>query len=299
MPEIRRIEGRLRDNAVIQITVWEVPGAFVWPQVGETWTVHRTGGAWMLGSRLESLEEDASISDLVSGAGRLDANVITTRDGRTVVALDFTTFDDDDIPVWDAITARFLPVAFPAVPEVTTLPNPGTDGQIVDLLVDSVGTYGGPYLWRVRYRSATSGTSKWHVIGGSHLALDRESTSNESSYGIAGYANMVVGTLVIPFAGDYWIEPWTNGAFHDTSGSYGWFSYKIGAAAASDLDALQVRGDGQNQTLGLSFKRRKTGIAAGTVLQPQSKATGAGLFYPTGNAAVAHGLRAYPIRLGP
>lgn len=52
-----------------------------------------------------------------------------------------------------------------AVAEVTELPPSPADGQTVDLVVDTVGTYGGPYLWRMKYRAATSGAYKWHPVG--------------------------------------------------------------------------------------------------------------------------------------
>lgn len=108
IPAERRVEGRLRDGAPISIQVWEVPGAFVWPDVGEIWTVQRTGSVWMLGSRIETFDEDSKISELEPGQGQIDANVIVTRDGRTFVAVDLTNIEHGDSIVWDAATETFV-----------------------------------------------------------------------------------------------------------------------------------------------------------------------------------------------
>lgn len=107
IPETRRIEGRLRDGAAVNITVWEVAGAFVWPQVDEVWTIDRVGPVWMLGSRLESFEEEVPISGLEPGHGQIDANVVLSRDGRTFVAVDVSDADDGDDIKWNSSLERF------------------------------------------------------------------------------------------------------------------------------------------------------------------------------------------------
>jgi hypothetical protein len=101
------------------------------------------------------------------------------------------------------IDATWLPAQL--VPEVTSLPTTGLiEGQEVDQLVDNAGTYGGPYLWRCKYRSGTTGTSKWHAVGGPAPLFISDLTARTHPGGSAVWADLTVAMgIVIPVAGVY------------------------------------------------------------------------------------------------
>ena len=89
-------------------------------------------------------------------------------------------------------------------PEVTSLPTVPADGMTVDLLVDSAGAYGGPFLWRCKYRAATVG-SKWHVLSGGPPLISKNATSDaftNTTYALP--ANPV--SIVAPVTGVYLTE---------------------------------------------------------------------------------------------
>jgi hypothetical protein len=86
-PSSRRIEGALKDGAMIQIAVWEVPTMFRWPQINEYWTVYRENGYWMLGSKMDGIDPDVpqQIETLQPGEGKVAADVLFTPSGRRVM----------------------------------------------------------------------------------------------------------------------------------------------------------------------------------------------------------------------
>lgn len=88
VPTTRSIQGVLRDGATISVTVWEVPGAFVWPKVNEQWSVNRVSGMWLLGERIEAVDEENSIEDLGPGEGKIDADTVKDRAGRAFISSD-------------------------------------------------------------------------------------------------------------------------------------------------------------------------------------------------------------------
>jgi hypothetical protein len=84
-PATRRIEAALKDGAMIQVAVWEVPPLFTWPQVDEYWTVYKENGYWMLGSKMVAIEDETKqIEDLDPGHARIGADTIYTPSGYTL-----------------------------------------------------------------------------------------------------------------------------------------------------------------------------------------------------------------------
>lgn len=83
-PSTRQLQGTLRDGASINITVWQVAASFVWPLVGEQWTVTRQSGVWILGQRMEAADGSHSIQDLEPGQAKIDANVVFDRRGMPI-----------------------------------------------------------------------------------------------------------------------------------------------------------------------------------------------------------------------
>lgn len=89
-PSTSRIEGVLKDGAIVQIAVWETPSLFVWPREGETWTIQRSGLYWMLGSLLEDESEPHPIGDLQPGEAKIASDSVRDRSDRQFVAVDVT-----------------------------------------------------------------------------------------------------------------------------------------------------------------------------------------------------------------
>lgn len=141
-------------------------------------------------------------------AGRATAWVDRGAYNITVSGTGIATFTVpwDSSPGADrAIDDTWLPIgANPTV--VTSLPGSPVDGQLIDLVVDTGGTYGGPYIWRCRYRSATTG-SKWHVIGGEPYTARVETAQNHPG-GTAVWANLTTTgpSVVTPFTGVYRLD---------------------------------------------------------------------------------------------
>jgi hypothetical protein len=92
----RKIEAKLKDGGEIQISLFDVPAFFVWPQPGEYWVVRKDGNYWKLINRFE-LQDDHKIADLNPGEGKFHAEVIKTLSGKTVVAVDNSVAKNDQV----------------------------------------------------------------------------------------------------------------------------------------------------------------------------------------------------------
>lgn len=157
------------------------------------------------------------------------------------------------------------------VPTVTSLPSGPLDGQEVDLLVDTAGTYGGPFLWRCKYRAA-SGTYPWHVMGEPELFIENSQTAAIAA--TTSYADLPgsPNTLVLPNAGSYDVdvEAWIAAV-----GGQAYLSYTVGAGAAADPWSAQA-GDAAGFYFAVTRKRRTTISAASMSLKMQVRRSAAG-----------------------
>jgi len=104
-PSARRIEGVLKDGAIIQIALYEIPNQFRWPIVGEYWTVIRENNFWYLGSAHE-LDEDFPVEAMEPGDTKIGATRIFNKTGQRLLArgddisiteLDTTGLSSEDI----------------------------------------------------------------------------------------------------------------------------------------------------------------------------------------------------------
>lgn len=112
------------------------------------------------------------------------------------------TYQDALVRRIDALE-RKLGQTYP--PLVTTLPTSPLDGDQIDLIVDDAGSVSGPHIWRCRYREATTGTSKWHVIGGSApfaLYYGALGTTTTTSTTVVDFITGTAG-ITLPFTGNY------------------------------------------------------------------------------------------------
>lgn len=96
-PLNRQIEAMLKDATTVQVAVFDTPGLFIWPKVGEYWTIHRREGFWMLDHRVESYDDEQKIADLNPGEGRIDADIIKTISGKDLIAINTPKNTTEDI----------------------------------------------------------------------------------------------------------------------------------------------------------------------------------------------------------
>jgi hypothetical protein len=121
-------------------------------------------------------------------------------------------------------------------PEVTALPTTDlTDGQEADLIVDSAGAYGGPYIWRFKYRAATAGTYKWHAIGPEPLSHRVMPGQTHPGGGPAVWADLAtVGPLItVPFAGIYRVD--FGATINVLAGADGYAGIRYGTGGANPV----------------------------------------------------------------
>jgi hypothetical protein len=147
------------------------------------------------------------------------------------------------------------------------------DGDEVYLEVDSSNGV----IWHLRYVAA-EGTYKWRFLGGPPLfsqVLTSEGTGSGSYTALATAGP----SIALPRAGDYMVQ---HGAqiSNGTDAQGGMMSYDIGAAAASNNDAIQVRGGGSGQAIASAAREnRKTGLTTVTLTAKYlSPGTGTAVF---------------------
>lgn len=81
------IEAQLKGADARSVSIIGVPGAFRWPEVGETWVVRQENGAWYLDGRALDSSDVLPISILEAGQMRLDGNQIFDANGNQLVAV--------------------------------------------------------------------------------------------------------------------------------------------------------------------------------------------------------------------
>jgi hypothetical protein len=156
-------------------------------------------------------------------------------------------------------------------PLVTDLPANPVDGQLIDLLVDSAGTYGGPTVWRMRYRGLNPGgganpaASKWDFVGG--FPLYKGAVSPNISVPVGGAIPAGAPSFAVPWRGDFMVEFNAEGQ-GDTAGNYCYiYLYTTAQYGAGYYQYLNIAGQyvnmsaremvfnlGANQTVSLAAR---------------------------------------------
>lgn len=78
-PATRRVEATLKDGAMIQIRVFDVPTIFRWPKPEELWTVRRDSGLWVLDARIEHEQDGLGlIEDMEPGQTKITGTTTIT-----------------------------------------------------------------------------------------------------------------------------------------------------------------------------------------------------------------------------
>lgn len=100
-----------------------------------------------------------------------------------------------DVPRDMQALAEQIALRLSRITTVTSLPGSPVNEQRTDLLVDSGGTQGGPYVWPLTYRTASTA---WLPVGANAILIEpADETLSGSTSGTA------TGTLTIPADGDY------------------------------------------------------------------------------------------------
>lgn len=106
-PATRRIEGVLKDGAVIQIALYEIPAQFRWPKVNEYWTVTREANFWYLGSAHEMEDETFPVEAMEPGDTKVAGDRIFDALGnRLLTGVELNTF---------GLTSAQIDAAYPGV----------------------------------------------------------------------------------------------------------------------------------------------------------------------------------------
>jgi hypothetical protein len=155
-------------------------------------------------------------------------------------------------------------------PIVSALPTVGTDGGALFDGQECRYSPDGVVVWNLKY---STGSSKWHFIGGTPLGWFKQQSQTLDSITSNVYANLpatgAAAAITVPVAGDYMVE--LCGRSDAEVNSQTWLAVKRGAAAAVDDDAISFRGG--NWSSG-SRTWKMTGLTAGQVLLVQAKYVG-------------------------
>jgi len=136
-PATRRIEGTLKDGAMVQIRATEVGAVFRWPTEGEVWTIRRDDGYWILDSRIEIPEDglgdvstlnpgDTKITGntLVAGSLSIEGDLVVGPDKTLITATSvFTNEAARDSAIGSPTEGMIVYLTAPTVPAATGATN--------------------------------------------------------------------------------------------------------------------------------------------------------------------------------
>lgn len=144
--------------------------------------------------------------------------------------------------------------------------------------------------WRFIYTGEAE--LPWASIGqGVPLAAEVEAQQGTKSATPTGLAT-AGPSITVPLKGDYDVEIVAQQYAGVTNA---WMSYKVGAATALAADGIQSAGNNASVIWGGPRRKRKTGLAAGTVLLAQYWNEGGGTIETLFGFRQ---MRVYPVRVG-
>lgn len=162
-----------------------------------------------------------------------------------------------------AIDDLWLPYGATA-PVVAALPA-GVDGQEITYAVDPTnGVY-----WHFKYVAAITGSYKWAFVGGAPLVAEVDTSEATAS---TSYVSLATAgpSVTAPLAGDYMLEI-ANNASNNTAGfgaySTWWIAGLFAPTAPGNIDDAVAVSAGANNQYTVRRRRRKNGIAAGSLVQ--------------------------------
>lgn len=177
-----------------------------------------------------------------------------------------------DATIWNEDLAQNLRVLRKGAELVTSLPT-----VTLEQVVGYTDSLSAPtFVWWLRYIAAAS-TYKWYCIGGTPMKVENLTAGNVTSATYAVLPTAGALEITVPLAGDYDVKLEGHHYYDVAAGADRdhYMSYAIGGTGASDNDALFVKGGSGSAMSGShSWGRRKTGIAASTVLAVQHRISG-------------------------
>jgi hypothetical protein len=246
---------------------WGSPTSIVGP-TGPTGATGSTGATGPAGA-----------SGLTAGtrASRPAANAVAS--GALYYATDNGITYQSNLTTWTAISWQALRVT--ALP---TSPAP-EDGQLIVYVADATNGV----LWPFRYNAGSASSFKWESDGdGAYLVAEVGTTETTASASLVALTTAL--QLTAPLAGDYDLEWGFNG--FNTGAANLQMGLSIAGAAVASTENIQASTPGTNQALTFSRSRRKTGIAASSVIATRyATSAGTGSFRD-------RWLRFRPVRVG-
>jgi hypothetical protein len=173
-------------------------------------------------------------------------------------------------------------------PLVAALPGAPTDQQEVYYQADAANGI----IWHLRYNAGSASAYKWEILG-SPPPLFSEVVTLETLATINAYTALTTAgpSLTLPLAGDYDVHVGAR-ALGNAASALQRMSFDIAGVAAVDADAASATSAGAgSDSYAEQRYRRKTGLAAATVLLAKYKTTVAG------GGWAERFLRATPIRV--
>lgn len=94
----RIIEARTADKQIHQISIFDIPSAFTWPQENEVWNIHQENNYWKLGNKVVG-DDDFQIEDLSPGDTLINGNNVYTNESKLLITQIEKMLFLPDIPI--------------------------------------------------------------------------------------------------------------------------------------------------------------------------------------------------------
>ncbi len=149
-PRTRRIEGRLRDGAVIQVALPATSVLFRWPNEGEWWFVEYKTGGPVLCDYVEQPDAAQPIEELMPGEARIDSSKVVVPGDVVVTGAinpEGGLFRADQVPLEsiDGVRTTFT-VSESFVPETLSVTLNGLQEPVAEMLPNRFGFADAPIL---------------------------------------------------------------------------------------------------------------------------------------------------------
>lgn len=210
-----------------------------------------------------------------------------------------TTWNDDALPDIRAAQLNRIEQGIADLhnrPLVNALPTVGVvDGDEVYYLADTTPSFGGPYIWHLRYRAAATSASKWEVVAPPlelrHL-LQAQVTTNTNVKSLADGP-----AVTVPLPGDYDVlYSCVIGADKSTDSQpvVGIVKNVVGTSLSEDIAPISPVGSATYGWTGEQSGSARVTLAAGDVVRMSYRS-----FTATVVGFSVRQIRIRPIRVGP
>lgn len=197
----KKINGRLKDNGVISITVIDVPPTFVWPRPGEYWYVRKENYHWRLETKMD-LRNDYKIEDLLPGEARIAARELRNEDGHKWLLPYYGSF-------YDTTTQTAAASNTPYVVNINTT-DISSGVSIVDgskITIANAGIYNIQFSAQFdNSDAATQDTEIWFRENGSNIANSNSEISIPAKHGVVNGHIIVSWNIFVNAKASYYYQ---------------------------------------------------------------------------------------------